>query len=137
MSKYTKEYEEILSRALSKLSIYPANKNPVYHGTTLRDYQVKDIYRKLKNNESFQFGFFTSVGLRIEDGEKYMTKHRGKIQENERMVLFVIDQKTATNLTNLRWRTDTHEAIIGHQAKYKVLAISLKKGYFEVKLEEL
>lgn len=137
LSQYTKEYEDILSRALKKLHPYNTKGKPVYHGTTLRDYQVKDIYSKLKNNDSFQFGFFTSVGLRIEDGVKYMTKHRGKIQENERMVLFVIDQKTAKNVTNLRWRTDTHEAIIGHQAKYKVLAIALKKGYFEVKLEEL
>ena len=69
----------------------------------MRDQQIEDIYRKLKNNESFQFGFFTSAGLRIEDGEKYMTKDRGEMAEDERMVLFYIDAKTAKDVTNLRW----------------------------------
>ena len=102
-SQYTKEYEEILSKALKKLHPYDSKGKPVYHGTTLRDQQIEDIYRKLKNNESFQFGFFTSAGLRIEDGEKYMTKDRGEMAEDERMVLFYIDAKTAKDVTNLRW----------------------------------
>ncbi|MBK8396229.1 MAG: hypothetical protein IPL26_13470 [Leptospiraceae bacterium] len=137
LSLYTKEYEDILSKALSKLPSYPANKNPVYHGTTLRDRQIQDLKRKLVNNESFKFGFFTSVGLRVEDGEKYMTKNRGKIKADERLVMFVIAHKTAKNVTNLRWRTDTHEAIIGHDIEYEILDVQLMKGYIEIQVREL
>lgn len=136
-SQYTKEYEDILSRALKKLHPYDTKGKPVYHGTTLRDYQIQDLKRKRSNNESFKFGFFTSVGLRVKDGEKYMTKNRREIKSDERLVTFVIEAKTAKNVTNLRWRTDTHEAIIGHEAEYEVIDIQLKKGYTEIKLREL
>jgi hypothetical protein len=64
LPKYTKEYEDILSKALSKLPSYPANKNPVYHGTTLTDKQINDLRRKSLIRYPFKFGFFTSVGLR-------------------------------------------------------------------------
>jgi hypothetical protein len=137
LSQYTKEYEDILSKALSKLPSYPANKNPVYHGTTLRDYQIEDLKRKIKSKEPFSFGFFTSVGLRKKDGDKYMTKNRGEVKADERLAIFFIDAKTAKDVTNLRWRIDTHEAIIGHNAKYKVLAVFLRKGYYEIRLGEL
>ena len=137
LSQYTKEYEGILSKALAKLPIYNSKGKPVYHGTTLRDHQIQDLKNKLVNNESFKFGFFTSVGLRLDDGMEYMTKNRGEIKDNERLALFIIDHKTAKNVTNLRWRKKTHEAIIGHDAQYKVLAIFLRKGYYEVRLEEL
>ena len=32
-----------------------------------------------------------------------MTKDRGEMAEDERMVLFYIDAKTAKDVTNLRW----------------------------------
>ena len=137
LPKYTKEYEDILSKALSKLPSYPANKNPVYHGTTLTDKQINDLRRKSLIRYPFKFGFFTSVGLRKKDGDKYMTKNRGEIKADERLAIFFIDAKTAKDVTNLRWRTDTHEAIIGHMAEYKVLTVFLRKGYHEIHLEEL
>ncbi|MBK8395534.1 MAG: hypothetical protein IPL26_09860 [Leptospiraceae bacterium] len=122
-SQYTKEYEDILSRALKKLHPYDTKGKPVYHGTTLRDYQIQDLIQKRNSREPFKFGFFTSVGLRKKDGDKYMTKNRGEIKADERLAIFFIDAKTAKDVTNLRWRTDTHEAIIGHTAEYKVLAV--------------
>ncbi len=137
LSKYTKQYEGILSKALAKLPTYNSKGYPVYHGTTLRDHQIKDLKNKLVNNESFKFGFFTSVGLRLSDGMEYMTKNRGKIKEDERLVLFFIHHKTAKDVTNLRWRKKTHEAIIGHDKEYEVLDIQLRKGHTEIKLREL
>lgn len=137
LSPYTKEYEDILSKALKKLHPYDTKGKPVYHGTTLRENQIQDLINKLVNNESFQFGFFTSVGLRIEDGEKYMTKNRGSIKPDERLVTLIINAKTAKDVTHLRWRTDTHEAIIGHDAEYEILDVQLMKGYIEIQLREL
>ena len=137
LSQYTKEYEDILSRALAKLPVYNSKGNPVYHGTTLRDHQIEDLKNKLVNTESFKFGFFTSVGLRRKDGDKYMTKNRGAISSNERLVMFFIDTKTAKDVTLLRWRTDTHEAIIGHDREYEVIDIQLRKGYTEIQMREL
>lgn len=136
LSEYTKQYEKILSTALDKLPRY-TKRTPVYHGTTLRESQILDLKLKVKNGEPFKFGFFTSVELRIVDGEKYMTKNRGRIKKDERLVMFVIHAKTAKDVTNLRWRTDTHEAIIGHSAEYEVFDVSLKRNYTEIKLREI
>ena len=66
-----------------------------------------------------------------------MTKNRGAISSNERLVMFFIDTKTAKDVTLLRWRTDTHEAIIGHDREYEVIDIQLRKGYTEIQMREL
>ena len=66
-----------------------------------------------------------------------MTKNRGEIKADERLAIFFIDAKTAKDVTNLRWRTDTHEAIIGHMAEYKVLTVFLRKGYHEIHLDDI
>ena len=91
----------------------------------------------IKLKRVFQFKSITSTSPRKEDGIKYLIKNRNKNNEVKIPVVLLITTKEAKDITNYRWRMDTHESIIMPNIKFRIRKIIKYDLYYEIFIEDI
>ncbi|MCB1144506.1 MAG: hypothetical protein KDK54_19785 [Leptospiraceae bacterium] len=135
-SDYTLAYYQIISNALKKL---PKSNtfNTYYRGVLMNKKEWENFNNAIKLKRVFQFKSITSTSPRKEDGIKYLIKNRNKNNEVKIPVVLLITTKEAKDITNYRWRMDTHESIIMPNIKFRIRKIIKYDLYYEIFIEDI